>query len=389
MFLAEKVGLDCEVTSLRSELQSLKSQAASHSIELAEKLALERNLSSLQQDLENLKRSTQVAEATQKISQLEDERLQNKLRSLQAEIEEERCQRLRTEELFQKASSDWESKKTTLESRSNTFRNKLRITMEQLKACQTELHNVQASRPSEPGPLAGGPGRKGLAKASLKRDFVPQPDADSMIGTPGDMPAAKKTKRGFTLPGDKSTFSITPYLNRASSVALESPGSETDHNTGLRQKQQSYDHLDDQGEPDDAVVFAKSTAQNAQSKTRVIGNRGKSSTKASLMRMSRRSPSLEDVSELEENQNDPLLVDKPKHTVADALKRPKDSSLLHETVRKGIEVQKRKRKVLTGRIRESVIEDARNSALGGGRTGNFGTISPLKAKRKQGVDITA
>lgn len=379
VLLAEKAALDCEIASLRDEVQNLKSQAGLHQTVLLENLALERRLASLQQELETLKRSTQAA---QQVSQLEDERLQNQLKSLGAELDGERYQRVRAEENTQKVSSEWESKYTTLELRSNSFRNKLRVTMEQLKACQAELRDSHTNGPSEPGPLVTGPGRKGFAKPSLKRSSVQQLDADSMIGTPGDMPAAKKTKRGLTLPGDKSAFSITPFLNRASSVALESPSSEVGHITSLRQKEKSYDHLDDQGESDEAVInVSKETraiskitgppAQAAQPKPRAIGSRGKPNTKTSLMRNSRISLSLEDVSETEENdQNDPLLVDRTTH--------------------KSAEEQRRKRKVFAGRLHKPALKDDQTRKLATvGReqmpptsASTFGVISPLKRKRK-------
>lgn len=378
------------MAALKPEVENLRSQATLHQIVLSEKLALEQQLSSLQQELEASKKSTQAAQAAQQISQLEAERLQNKIDSLETELQEERCQHERMEAISKRASSDWESKKTALELRSNTFRNKLRVTLEQLKACQAGLHGSDTIVPSEPDALAADPGRKGFAKPSLKRNSVQQQDPNSMIGTPGDLPAAKKTKRGVTLPGDKSTFSITPFLKRASGVALESPPSEADHNIGLGQKQKSYDHLADQGEPDEAVInikdgtraISKTTRPPAQAvhpKPRAIGSSGTSKTKSSLLRNNRVSPSLENVSEMEEdNQNDPLLTDKPIH--------------------QGAEVQKRKRKVLTGRLHKPIVDDAQNrtvrdeqkpnfAALDREKTSitsasNFGNISPLKGKRR-------
>lgn len=404
--LAEKVTLDREVASLKSEVQNLKSQAVSHLIEVAEKSALERNLSSLQQELDLLKRSTQLTQAAQKKSQVEDEISQNKLKSLQAELEEERSQRLRTEELFQKASTDWESKKTTFELRSNTFRNKLRVTMEQLKACQAELHEFHTSGGPEPRLTPVRPGRKGFAKKSLKLSSIQKQDADSMIGTPGEMPAAKKVKRVLTLPGDKSTFSITPYLNRASSVVVESPHSETGHINVSRQKQNSFDHLDDHGEANDNAVFTRPPAPLAQPKSHVIGPRAKPSKNVSSMRIRRISPSLEDVSELAENDEiDPLLDEKSTRTIAEAPKQSNDHLLLADPIRKSAEIQKRKRKVLGGRLHEPMLDDSRNKGLEGDQTRGFreacpaqlsltsrrtfGAISPLKSKMRPMLDAVA
>lgn len=385
--LAEMLALDAEVDSLRGEVQHLKSQAEVHQAEvhqtvLVEHSALERRLSSLQEELENFKRSAQLAQAAQQVSQLEHEKLQQKVQSLETELDGERHQRAQAEETSLKASSVWESKYTTLEQRSNSFRAKLRVTMEQLKACQAELRDTHTKGPPEPGLLAAGPGRTDFARPSLKRNSVQQQDADSMIGTPGDMPAAKKTKRGLTLPGDKSAFSITPFLKRASSVALDSPPSDVGHVDGLEKKQKSYDHLDDEGEPDEPVIdtvkgpraiskLIRPNSQSAQPKPPAIGSKGNTKTKTSLMRNSKISLSLEDVSETEENDlNDPLLADKTTH--------------------KSPEKQKRKRKVLTGRSHKPVLKDDQPRKLATvGReqmpppsASTFGVISPLKRKRK-------
>lgn len=348
---------------------------------LSEKSALERRLSSLEQESEAFKRSAQVAQAAQQALQLEDERLQRQVRSLEAELDEERNQRMQAEERSEKVSSVWETKYTALEQRSNSFRAKLRVTMEQLKACRAELRDSRVSGPSEPGPLVIGAGKKGFAKPSLKRNSVQQQDADSMIGTPGDLPAAKKAKRSLALPGDKSAFSITPYLNRASSVALDSPPSDVGPIDGLRQKQKSYDHLDDQGEADGTTAnkvkgphaisqLTRPHPKAAQPKNHAIGSKGSTNTKPPLMRNSKISLSLEDVSETEENDlNDPLLVDK--------------------TIHKSAETERRKRKVLTSRLHKPAFKNEQPRKLGAiGKeqmrppsASNFGAISPLKRKR--------
>ena len=373
---------ESEVTTLKTVIQNLKRQAEGHQSVLSEKSALEHRLSLLERESEALRRSVQVAQAAQKALQLEDERLRRQVGNLEAELDEERKQRIQAEERSEKVSSVWETKYATLEQRSDSFRAKLRVAMEQLKACQAELRDSRAIGLSEPGPLVVGPGKKGFAKPSLKRNSVQQQDTDSMIGTPGDMPAAKKAKRSLALPGDKSAFSITPYLNRASSVALDSPPSDVDPIDGLRQKQKSYDHLDDQGEPDETTVnkvkgphaisqLSRPHLKAARPKNQTIGSTGNTNTKPPLMRNSKISLSLEDVSETEENDlNDPLLLDK--------------------TIYKSAEKEKRKRKVLTSRSHKPAVKDEQPRKLGAiGKkqmpppsASTFGAISPLKRKKK-------
>ena len=101
------------------------------------------------------------------------------------------------------------------------FKSKLRVTKDQLKEAQSELQSTRSLAKDQtilPTVLnAGHPGRN-----PRKRSHA-QSDTDATFGTPGILPAVKKGNGGSALPGDKSVFSITPYLNRTASLAPESP----------------------------------------------------------------------------------------------------------------------------------------------------------------------
>lgn len=226
-------------------MEHLRSQAAVNQSLLSEKLALQRQLSAIQVDLETERRSVQRAHAQEGKLQAEDARLEIQIESLQADVLRERRQKERSEREFQKAQTDWDNKQTTLESRLNTFRNKLRITKEQLKDAEAELKKFQLSDDGLPGHSAICT-RNDMSEIPRKRG-TSQFEDDSTIGTPGNPRLMKKIMKGVTLPGDKSTFSITPFLNRASSVALESPNepNDKDHDEDMRA---SDDPLNDQGE---------------------------------------------------------------------------------------------------------------------------------------------
>jgi regulator of replication initiation timing len=370
MLVAEKLSLASELASLRAEIQHLKSQVASNQALLSQKLALERDLSSLQQDLETLRRSAQIAQTAQQRTNSENERLENRISILEAELAEQRLQREKNERNAQKASSDWESTKTSLESRLNVSRNKLRVATEQLKTCRFELNDSRNTvGPSDPGSLDADRGRGGMIKPSLKRNSVQQLDADSMIGTPGDMPAAKKIKKGLALPGDKSAFSITPFLNRASGAGLESPHGHIGPNIGFGDKEKSYDHLD-QVETDETPVnrikakqpvskITRLPAQVTQVESCETGRKVISNKKGSSTRKSRISLSLENVSEAEENTEDPLLLSKTTHLVTDV-------------------PEKRKRKVWAGSLLKPVLDDAENINRKNDKTSNFARLGPIE-----------
>jgi len=94
----------------------------------------------------------------------------------------------------------------------NLFRDKLRTTKEKLKQTEADLLEAQqAVRPHSPAVNA-----KAL-KNPRKRAAV-QFDPDAAIGTPGDGGKAKRAKRASSIVGEKSTFSITPFLNRTADV---------------------------------------------------------------------------------------------------------------------------------------------------------------------------
>lgn len=226
--LTEKLTLARELSALRPEVDHLRSQAVSHQSLLAEKLVLQRRLSTMQVELETERRSKERAVAKEHQLQAGDAKLESQIETLQAEVANERRSRQKIEYDIQKTSTESENRKKTLESRVDAFRNKLRTTKEQLKNTQAALEAAQtnANAPSNRSTTSLKP-IVPLSKNSRKRG-ASQMDADSMIGTPGDVPATKKNNRSSALVGEKSTFSITPFLNRIASGAPESPPSEND-----------------------------------------------------------------------------------------------------------------------------------------------------------------
>lgn len=213
--LTEKLALVREVATLRPEIEHLRSQATSHQSALSEKLALQRQLSSVQVELETEKRALKRTQAKDSRGGDEDARLESELEALKKDLAKERRDNQRVVRDAQKQAAEWEGQKTIFESKLDAFRNKLRSTKEQLKEARAELHESQASfKPSQS--TAGG--EKAFAK-SIKR-AVARFDPDATIGTPGVSHAAKRGRQSSAVPGDKSTFSITPFLNRASNIGL-------------------------------------------------------------------------------------------------------------------------------------------------------------------------
>ena len=411
--LTEKLTLARELSALKPEVDHLRSQAASHQSLLAEKLALQRQLSTLQVELETEKRATQRALVKEGRSQAEDARLESRLESLQADLAKERRERQMVERKAQKDSNESENRITTLESRLDAFRNKLKSTKEQLKEAQTSLQTAQASHHGKSSRASASVNSAtSLAGKPRKRSAV-QMDVDTMIGTPGDLPAAKKSKQGSTLIGEKSTFSITPFLNRTASVAPESPpldhasGDDQEHVrvsdrlSGNTNHKASSEAIIDTVDPPDVMKYA---VQEQRPGILENAKTSKINSRAAPARKTKAAPTLEQVAE-ENNENGKSM------TSASETAATKDVS--SEMSRGGFEMKRRKRKLLGGGLGKTLFDEDEGDApkgdramLGGNRgfgtlgkgglgapkfgsrkaigptVSTFGAISPLKRDRK-------
>lgn len=378
--LTEKLTLARELSALKPEVDHLRSQAALYQSLLAEKLSLQRQLSTVQVELQTEKRATQRALAKEGKLQAEDAKLESRLESLQADLAKERQERQKVEREAQKDSTESENRIATLESRLDAFRNKLKSTKEQLKEAQTSLQTTQASnhgktsRASAPAnsttSLAGNPRKRAAA----------QMDADTIIGTPGDLPAAKKSKRGSTLIGEKSTFSITPFLNKTASIAPESPpsdnasGDDEGHVKGsdgrsakTNQNVASLEAISDLVDLSDAmnhVVQATKPGILENAKT------GKINSRVPPARKRKPAPTLEQVAEENvENGGSTTSISEPAAS--------KESS--NETFNGVLEMKRRKRKLLGAGLGKTLFDEDEGDAIKGdqgllGGIRGFGTL---------------
>jgi len=408
--LTEKLTLARKLSSLKPELDHLRSQASTHQSLLAEKLSLQRQMSTIQVELETEKRSTQRALAKGGILQAEDAKLESQMESLQADLAKERRERQRVEREAQKSSTESESRVTTLESRLDAFRNKLKTTKEQLKETQASLQkaeesaNAVSSRASNQAPS--------WALTQRKRQAV-QMDADTMIGTPGDQPAAKRGRKTSTLPGEKSTFSITPFLNRTVSVAPESPPSASkDGEDGAEQSESPIANSKVKvaparaaPEPAKKTEKAQPVAQAKKSNTLNNTQSGKANPRPPPGRKSKAAPILELVVE-EDNDED-------SGSNAITTERACSKNVANDTINEGAEMKKKNRKLLRGGLGKTLFDEddgdipkgergimggvrglgtLARGGLGGPKFGprkalgvgmsTFGVISPLKKDRK-------
>ncbi len=224
--LAEKLALARELAVLKPELEHLKSQTTTQQNLLGEKLALQRELSSVQVELETEKRAVQRIRSQEKVSSHDDSALSEEVEELKKELAKAQREVQKNDRESRKKVADWESQKEVLEGKLDAFRNKLRTTKEQLKEAQDELERVQAVKMAQSTALTKARLAGSTGVANPKKRSVMRFDPDMTIGTPGHGgPAAKKQRTSVNV-GDKSTFSMTPFLSRTASILPDSPSDE-------------------------------------------------------------------------------------------------------------------------------------------------------------------
>lgn len=206
--MTEKLGLSRELSSVKDELEHLRSQSESYQTLLTEKLSLERQLSSLEVELDTAKRALERARAKDASQKEEDGSTRAQLEALNKELTRERTERVQTEKEATKRAAEWDTERANLESQLDAFRNEL----PQARHQSGDVRGGTQGQGLKPE-LQSDEANEGQRRQSRKRS-IPHFDPDMTIGTPGDINHPKKTK--LSSAGDKSMFSITPFLNRTS-----------------------------------------------------------------------------------------------------------------------------------------------------------------------------
>jgi hypothetical protein len=156
---------------------------------------------------------------------------------LRQELAKEKKDRQRAEKNGEHAAEEAETQRAALEDRLGRFREKLRSTKDKLKEMEAELAaakdaaeiaeaaaaTAMAAAASAPPKAATKTAAPKAAKTTKKRAAAAMEPEESALGTPGDGPGAKKRGRKGTSAGvgDKSTFSITPFLNKTMSADVD------------------------------------------------------------------------------------------------------------------------------------------------------------------------
>lgn len=209
-----------ELAALREELKKEKSRRKQAEQVLQTGKGLDAELERLRKELEQERVARQEAEsANNKVSPQDDSQGDQ----LRKDLDKEKKERKMVEKEYTKKNAELEGRITVLEDKLNAFREKLRSTKEKLKDREAELEKVNASVNVRESIEMAKPGKNGR-----KRVASVEPDMTT-LGTPGDGFPAKRARMLKRAPsvsaiGETSTLSLTPFLNRKSSVA---PGTST------------------------------------------------------------------------------------------------------------------------------------------------------------------
>ena len=398
--LTEKLALSRELSSLRPEVNHLRSQLATYHSLLAEKLSLERHISTLQVELENERRSSKRTAAKDQKQQEEAAESEAQLERLQADLNKERKQRQKAELETLKVSSESESRTGALESKVDAFRAKLKTTKDLLTETQLDLQNTRSqlyrASPDDSVSRRNGPGR------ARKREAA-RVDEDTMIGTPGDSPRPKRGRKASSMVGEKSTFSITPFLNRTASAAPESEPSPRPCGTKGRETFEGPGDSMNRASAEDLMAEHASdrdtAANNPKGPLGFAEDVKRSHLRPQPSKSRKAAPRLEQVLEEENHVNGG----------AGALVGQTSDEAANDTTIGGCQATKTRRKLVGGGLGKTLFDDESSDVqtdrghLGGvkgfgrvsrGRTvgsklasrmSTFGTISPLKRDRRLGV----
>ncbi|CAI7568255.1 unnamed protein product [Penicillium pancosmium] len=234
--LAEKLRLSRDLTNLQNELDRFRNQDSSYQALIPEKQELERQLNSLEVQLENEKNSHDRTRSKSSQQAAEIGRLSVRIEELESNLARELRAKQQSDHDNRQQNTGWESQRSALETRIETLKKQLRTAKDKLQEAQNELqhrrNNVRIeNETSEPRSRTVPLQRPGPGGSDYQGGVT--------ISTPGAVRVQDKLKRQSALPGDKSAFSITPYLNRTKNSGGSPSSSDVEEEQPKRAKQQA------------------------------------------------------------------------------------------------------------------------------------------------------
>lgn len=221
--IQDKAVLIRELNSLRLELEQLQPLLTSHQAVVASNGDLRRQVNTLEVELENERRSKLRAQQADENHVISD--LRSKLQQCETKLQTQK----KAKESLKRELTESRNESEEQKERFNNLKSKLKETQGALKAAQVDLQQSQRE-PSNPGEtpanIVAGHQQKPPKPKQARVLMEPPVSAvetsmdDVDIQTPGDENVSevrRQRRRGaeHALPGEKSNFSITPFLNKS------------------------------------------------------------------------------------------------------------------------------------------------------------------------------
>lgn len=188
---------------------------------------LRQHVADLEKKLANEKRATQKAKRSQDSDEKEAQaELLEKIKDLETQLQSEKLEAERALKTSEKDAAAARDQIEMLTQRVDEFKGKLRETRAELKDVRAELTQARTTTTSVPLKNDDEPAKPlSKAKPGKKRRANEISVDEMMLDTPGHAEGRTKRplkKRGFevTAVGEKSTFSITPFLEKSNTLNL-------------------------------------------------------------------------------------------------------------------------------------------------------------------------
>lgn len=238
---------------------------------------MERHLNSLEVHLENERHAHERTRTKSAQQAAEITKLSSKIEEMQGELTRESRARQQHEREIRQQNTGWDAQRAVLEGKIETLRKQLRSTKDRLQEAQQDSQHKRNHVSNHEGEVTESRPRV----VPLQR---PGPSADYQSGvtiaTPGAVRVREKANRQPALPGEKSAFSITPFLNRTSSTKdspLSSEPGEDEMDVTMDGALESFNRVRAVEEPGELDAVPKSVPGPTQN---VPAKGGKSKPKA-------------------------------------------------------------------------------------------------------------
>ncbi|KAK7908228.1 hypothetical protein PG985_015531 [Apiospora marii] len=191
----------------------------------------------LEEELQAEKRRSKKAQSKASDNTAEAD-LRSQLEDVEKKLDAERKQIQKIRHQSQESLTEAEARNDALEKKLEKMRTKTREVQEQLKQCQSDLRKAQKPKPTVSEEIAAKTAGRQAFKRRKPLDIANDEISQISIATPNaDEKPRKGPKKRFvpepSMVGEKSTFSITPFLNRGKTGMDSTTGLDDDDDDEL------------------------------------------------------------------------------------------------------------------------------------------------------------